>query len=326
MNICGRSARRRRRRRRFVIVAALASCASMLAIAEPAAAQPPENVSPPMIFGDAVEGETLTGSTGDWTGADSFAYQWLRSNDLGGYDPIVGANTDTYVLIAADVQHEIVLEVTASNTTGQERAALSAPTDTVAPAPEIDRSLGLFVGPRLKAYKRATIRAQGVARPSLKLWVYENLRGEGCAETPAERNRRSRMLIDALPVSGDFDEQRRPRMKKPGRHAFCAYLGPNQNTATMTTFATRRVRKPLLRESRAEQAVAAALARHGFTNRVVANLQETCTRRNRSVFDCRFSSSFPGYRLTGAGSVALKRRLSFRFQVFAQGRSFVLID
>jgi hypothetical protein len=276
-----------------------------------------------MIFGDAVEGETLTGSTGDWTGADSFAYQWLRSKDLGGYDPIGGANTSTYALIAADVQHEIVLEVTASNTSGQDRAALSAPTDTVAPAPE---SLELFVRPRLNAYKRATIRAQGVARPSLKLWVYENLRGEGCAESPSERNRRSRMLIDALPVSGDFDEQRRPRMKKPGRHAFCAYLGPNQNTATMTTFATGRVRKPLLKESRAEQAVAAALQRHGFSNRVVANLQETCTRRSRSVFECRFSSSFPGYRLTGAGSVALKRHLSFRFQVFAQGRSFVLID
>jgi hypothetical protein len=285
----------------------------------------PENLSPPTISGDLVEGETLTGTGGSWDGSQlTFAYQWQRS-DGASYENILGATDTTYTLTADDVGHTIRLRVRATNSGGSD-TAFSAPTATVFAPQNVERSLGLLVKRRLNAYKRATIRVEGVALPPLRLWVYENLRGTDCAGSPAERRRRTRMLIDGVSVEGDFDEQRRPRMKNPGRHAFCAYLGPDEDTATMTSFATRKVRKPLLKASRAQKAVATALRRHGFADRVVAQLQETCVRRNRSAFDCRFSSVFTGYRLTGAGSVALKRRLSYRFQVFAQGRSFVLTD
>jgi hypothetical protein len=187
-------------------------------------------------------------------------------------------------------------------------------------------SLGLFVSPHPEAYKRATIRAQGVTDSPLRLWVYENLRGGACSATPAEREPRPRTVIAGLLVDGVFDEQRRPRMKNPGRHTYCAYLGPDEGTAYNRSFTIRRVRKPHLRAGRAGRTVATALRRHRFANRVIENLQQSCGRRSRSEFQCRFSSAFPGYSLTGRGSVELKRKVSYRFQVSVRGRSFVLTD
>jgi hypothetical protein len=189
-----------------------------------------------------------------------------------------------------------------------------------------ERSLGLFVSRRPQAYKRATVRAEGFADPPLELWVYENLRGKACSATAAERTRRTRMVITGLPVDGAFREIRRPRMKKPGRHAYCAYLGPDEGTATITSFTTRKVRKPLLRAGRARGTVVTALRRHNFANRVIENLQQSCGRRSRSEFECRFSSAFPGYSLTGRGSVELKRQVSYRFQASVRGRSLALTD
>jgi hypothetical protein len=287
--------------------------------------EPPDNLVPPTISGNAVEGQTLTSTDGSWDGEElTFERQWQRSNG-GGYVDISGATGTTYTLTSADVGHTIRLSVTASNASDSETAT-SAPTDPVAAAQNVERSLGLFVPQRPQAYKRATIRVQGIAVPPLRLWVYENLRGEACPATPAERKRRSRAVIEGLPVEGDFNEQRRPRMKKPGRHAYCAYLGPDEGTATITSFTTRKVRKPLLRAGRARGTVVTALRRHNFANRVIENLQQSCGRRSRSEFECRFSSAFPGYSLTGRGSVELKRQVSYRFQVSVHGRSLALTD
>ena len=288
--------------------------------------EPPDNIVPPTISGNAVEGQTLSSTDGSWDGEElTFERRWQRADGLGGYVDIPGATTTTYTLTTEDVGHPIRLRVTASNTGGTETAS-SAPTDPVVAAQNVQRSLGLFVPQRPRAYRRATIRVQGIAVPPLRLWVYENLRGKACPATPSERKRRSRTLIAGLPVDGDFNEQRRPRMKKPGRHAYCAYLGPDAYTATITSFATRKIRKPLLRAGRARGTVVTALRRHNFADRVVANLEQSCRRRSRSEFECRFSSAFPGYRLTARGSVELKRKVSYRFQVSVHGRSLVLTD
>ena len=193
---------------------------------------------------------------------------------------------------------------------------------------EYAESLGLFVSRRPQQFKRATVRAEGVADPALtlRLWVYEDRRGRPCPATLADRKLHTRTLIGGLPVDGAFSEQRRPRMKDPGRHTFCAYLGPDEDTADTTSFVSRKVRRPLLRAGRARRTVLAALRRHAFANRVIENLEQNCSRRSRSKFECRFSSSFPGYSLTGRGPVVLKRRLSYRFQASVRGRSLVLTD
>jgi hypothetical protein len=330
MKLCGRSARKRPLPRRLGI-AVLVSCGSAFVIPfAPAVAQaaPPNNTSPPTISGTAVEGETLTVTDdGTWTGdPDDFDYQWQRS-DGGPYEDIDTATNDTYTLTSADIDHTIRVLVTASNADGPSDPEPSNEIGPVAAAPEPpQRSLELSVKRRPVAFKRAFIRAEGVASPALRLWVYEKLRGKECAATPAERTGRTRMLIDGETVGGNFSEERRPRMKRPGPHAFCAYLGPDEDTVTRTSFVTRKVRKPFLSASRARETIKDALRRHGFANRVLANLSQSCARRSRSAFECQFSSSFPGYSLSGHGSVERKRRVSYRFPVSIKGRSFTLTD
>jgi hypothetical protein len=216
------------------------------------------------------------------------------------------------------------MAVTAINSDDESRTEASDPTELVGPAPE-ELSLGLFVSPHLEAYKRATVRAEGFADTPLLLSVYEDLRGQGCSASPAGRGARTRVLI-AERVDGAFDVERRPKMKRPGRRTFCAYLGPDEDTASNALAVGRRVLRPLLKAGRARRTVEAALRRHGFANRVVENLNESCRRRNRSEFECRLSSAFPGFRLNGRGPVELKRRLSYRFRVVVQGQSFTLTD
>jgi hypothetical protein len=87
------------------------------------------------------------------------------------------------------------------------------------------------------------------------------------------------------------------------------------------------VLRPPLEADRAGQTVVTALRRHEFAKRVIANLERSCNRRGRFKFSCRFSSTFPGYRLKGHGAVELRRgRISYRFEVRAQGRKLVLTD
>lgn len=114
---------------------------------------------------------------------------------------------------------------------------------------------------------------------------------------------------------------------KPGMHtlvvtAFDA-LG-NRGPPEQLRF---RVLRPPLKAGRAKRTVRTALRRHKFANRVLSNLEQSCSRRGRFRFSCRFSSSFPGYKLTGRGPVELQRgRISYRFRVRAQGQRVVLTD
>ncbi len=330
----GRRARSWALPRRPMCAALIAICASALGTASAIAAAP-EPTSPPTISGDPVENETLTGDDGTWTGTDlTFSRQWQRSNGSGGYDDIPGATGSTYTLTPADIGHTIRLRVVARHSAPPAGPSGEAFSESVGPvvaaAGQEEGSLSLLVSRHPEAYKRATVGARGFADSRLKLWVYEDPRGKTCSVTAAGRKPRTRTLITGLPVDGAFRERRRLTMKRPGRHAFCAYLGPNDGTAQNTSFTSRTVRPPLLRAERANRTVAVALRRHRFANRVVEHLEQSCRRRSRSEFKCRFSSAFPGYSLSGHGSVELKKRVSYRFDVWVRtsvrGQSFVLTD
>ena len=83
---------------------------------------PPEPITYPTIAGTAREGQTLTGTSGVWTGApSSLAYQWGRCGQ-NGCDPIAGAASQTYALTSADVGHYVYLVVTATNAGGSGQA------------------------------------------------------------------------------------------------------------------------------------------------------------------------------------------------------------
>jgi len=101
------------------------------AVVAPSAA--PTNTGPPTIAGTAQVGQTLTATTGAWTGAPTtFAYEWQRCDGAGANCvAIPGASGATYVLSAADTGATIRVAVTAANAAGS-ATAVSSPTSPVA--------------------------------------------------------------------------------------------------------------------------------------------------------------------------------------------------
>jgi thermitase len=97
----------------------------------------PVNTALPAITGSAQQGQTLTGTSGTWTGNTPITYgdQWSRCDSSGNNCVnIAGATGTTYVPTAADVGSTIRLKVTASNSVGS-TVATSAPTSVVISAP-----------------------------------------------------------------------------------------------------------------------------------------------------------------------------------------------
>ena len=117
------------------------------------------------------------------------------------------------------------------------------------------------------------------------------------------------------------------RKLKPGRHKLLVTAFDDLGNPGPPKAFRFKVLKPPLKAGRAEGTVATALRRHKFANRVVANLEQSCSRVGRFKFSCRFSSGFPGYSLNGRGPVELQDgRISYRFRVRAQGRTLILTD
>jgi hypothetical protein len=96
----------------------------------------PVSVGPPSIAGSAAVGETLTASSGSWTGgASSYAYRWQRCDPAGAScTAIAGATAPTYVVAAVDAGFTIRVAVTARNGTGR-TTAVSPPTAVVVSSP-----------------------------------------------------------------------------------------------------------------------------------------------------------------------------------------------
>lgn len=66
-----------------------------------------ENRQDPQVTGRAIVGETLTGTTGEWSKGGTFALQWLADGQV-----VPGATTSTLVLDAAQLGKKISLKVT----------------------------------------------------------------------------------------------------------------------------------------------------------------------------------------------------------------------
>jgi hypothetical protein len=99
----------------------------------------PTNTKQPSIAGYSVQGATLTASAGSWSGDApiSYSYQWRRCNSSGSSCSNVGGNSATYTLGSGDVNHTLVVVVTATNSVGtasvtsDHTAVISAPTKPV---------------------------------------------------------------------------------------------------------------------------------------------------------------------------------------------------
>ena len=110
------------------------SAASAIVTAPPAS---PANSVLPVVNGSAVEGQTLTASTGTWSGSPtSYSYQWEDCNTAGeACSNITGATSASYKLAAGDVGHTLRVVVTATNAGGSGKASSAASATVVVAAP-----------------------------------------------------------------------------------------------------------------------------------------------------------------------------------------------
>ena len=118
------------------------------------------NTALPAISGTAQQGQTLTGSTGSWSGSPtSYAYQWQRCNSTGGScAAISGANSQTCLLQSADVGSAIRVAVTAMNSAGS-AAATSAQTAVV----QTSGGGGGTTPPAIALVQATSVQGTGVA-------------------------------------------------------------------------------------------------------------------------------------------------------------------
>jgi hypothetical protein len=89
----------------------------------------PADSSLPVVSGTAQQSQTLTTSTGSWSGTTpmTYSYQWQRCDGSGAScAPVFGATAASYVLAAADVGSTLRASVTASNSAGSATASSTA--------------------------------------------------------------------------------------------------------------------------------------------------------------------------------------------------------
>jgi hypothetical protein len=109
-----------------VLAAAVTAIAAVSATAAAGAA--PTSSSPPTIAGKFQVNETVTATNGSWAGSPTqFTYQWQRCNNAGtGCVSIAGATSKSYKLGSDDVNHTLVVLVTAANAEGKATAGSDA--------------------------------------------------------------------------------------------------------------------------------------------------------------------------------------------------------
>jgi hypothetical protein len=103
-----------------------------------ASATSPSNTTLPTISGITDDGQTLTASTGAWSGSSpiSYAYQWQDCNAGGGEcQDIEGATGPSYTLGSGDLAATLRVVVTASNVAGSARVVSAASAEVNSGAP-----------------------------------------------------------------------------------------------------------------------------------------------------------------------------------------------
>lgn len=88
-----------------------------------------ENTAAPVASGDVAVDETLSCTTGTWTGnpAPTYTYQWqVSDNGTTGWADVAGEASDSYTIVAGDLTKHLRCVVTATNAVGSDTANSNA--------------------------------------------------------------------------------------------------------------------------------------------------------------------------------------------------------
>ncbi len=153
------------------------------------APDPPVNTAPPVITGTVTDGETLSATSGTWTGTPTitYAYQW-RACDSGGSScsDIAGATGSTYELTESEVGATIRVTVTATNAAGDADAS-SAATDEVAPTPPVNTDIPTISGTVADGETLTAADGTWTGTPTISYtyqWRLCDAAGDNCADIP----------------------------------------------------------------------------------------------------------------------------------------------
>src|SRR5205823_2885356 len=108
----------------------------------------PANTALPTIKIGGAQGQTLTAGNGSWTNEPtSYAYQWLRCDSVGNNcTAIADAFSQSYQALAADVNHALRVQVSATNAGGSSGPATSNATAAVIPEAPANTALPTISG------------------------------------------------------------------------------------------------------------------------------------------------------------------------------------
>ena len=146
----------------------------------------PANTVLPAVSGEAKDEETLTVSTGTWTGTPTitYSYQWESCNTAGeSCASIFGATGSTYVIAHELVGHTVRVKVTGKNAAG-EAAASSAQTAMVVGSAPANTVLPVVSGEAKDEKTLSASTGTWVGTPTITYsyqWASCNTGGESCA-------------------------------------------------------------------------------------------------------------------------------------------------
>jgi hypothetical protein len=149
----------------------------------------PTNTALPNLAGATTEGDTLTATSGTWTGSPTgYAYQWQDCNTSGAScTNIAGATANTRVLASIDVGHTLRVVVTATNAGGSTAASSAATATVVAlpPPPPAPTNTGLPAISGTTTEGQTLDATEGTWEGSPTSYAYQwqdcNASGGGCA-------------------------------------------------------------------------------------------------------------------------------------------------
>jgi hypothetical protein len=157
----------------------------------------PLSVAAPSISGDAVVGQTLSASTGVWSGkALKYGYAWSRCDSGGSSCVAVGGASATYLLGSGDVGATFRVSVTATNRSGSvaatssASAVVTAPVSSPAPPPPPVDATAPTVPPNLAAAPGASSidLSWGASTDNVGVAGYRVYQGTALATTTTTRS------------------------------------------------------------------------------------------------------------------------------------------